>query len=490
MGEDGAFGRLLLRLRKKAGLSQQELARAANVSASTIGALEHGKYLPQPLNRRALADALNLAGPARDAFIVAGDPGAGPSAVGTGIVAPPRPTTWLADRRDEITALAGLLAEDGRFVMVTGPAGVGKSRLALEVAATLADTFPDGIAFADLADLPDSGPILPAIATAVDLTEPGVLPLLPQIAARLRGRRLLLVLDNIDPVVEAARQIVDLLAAAPPLRVLVTSREALGVTEEEVFRLAPLDLTASAALFTERARRAGSSPSPIRSGVDQASDITLRAICGRLDGLPLAIELAARLHFLSPLQLYAGLGDRLRLLALGSRDFPARHRALRVALDESHARLTPEERIVFRRLATFRGGWTHEAAEAVCDPFVGQVQLSLIVPLILRALMNKSLVHGHGEGAYGPRFSLLDTTREYAAEHLAESGEEDVVRDRHADYYLEAAAAVAAQTEAGDTDAFAGFLPDEENFRAALLYLVAVGDRERVMWAARLLPLE
>lgn len=475
MDEGDTFGSLLKKARETAALTQAELAAAASVSINTVSVLERGLYLPGAGNLKRLANALKFTEHERQAFLRVGIGGDGRSTLVTRVVVPPRPTTWLANQRDEIAALVGRLAGGARLVTVTGPPGVGKSRLALEAVRGLDDAFPDGIAFADLAELRDPALVMSGIATAVGVGERGTLPLRAQLAADLRERRLPLVLDNVDPVVEAAGEIVGLLADAPPLQVLTTSRVVLSVTREELFPVSPLDLAAAAGLFTERARAVATKPSsPPPDAAAEAA--TVREICERLDGLPLAIELAAGLRFLTPAEVLARLDARLRLLARGSRDLPARQRGLRAVLDESHERLTPEERIVFRRLAAFHGGWAREDAEAVCDPADGAARLGVAVPVILGALADKSLVRVAGEGGPDLRFSMFGTINEYAAARLRESGEERDILRRHAEHYLRLLATAYALVNAYDPVTLSWLERESANLGATIDWTLAYRD--------------
>ncbi len=471
-----AFGARLRRLRKRALLTQEQLAERAGLTTDSIGGYEQGRHAPSLYTIRALADALGLSGAALEAFVaVAGDPsGAGTPDAAPAIMPPsppPRPRTPFFERDDDLAAVARLLGGESRLVTLTGPPGVGKSRLALEAAARFAAASKGGVGFADLAPLRDPTLVATAVAGAVGLAERGARPLPEQIAAHLGGRPLLLVLDNIDPVVEAAQFLADLVAAAPGLRVLATGREALRITGETRYPVVPLDTASAAMLFVERARAADPSFDP------QAHRANIAGICARLEGLPLALELAAaRLRFLAPGEVLTGLESRLRLLAHGPRDLPPHQRALRAAIDWSHDLLTADERLVFRRLAVFAGGCTIGAATAVCDRAEGLSPPTLAAPVVLEALVDKSLVHEGGSGHDNVRFAMLDTLREYADERLAESGERARARAGHTRHYLAAGFRLLEMPGGPDAAALDLLEREGDNLRASMLWCLAGRD--------------
>jgi class 3 adenylate cyclase len=285
------------------------------------------------------------------------------------------PATPLIGRDAEIGEILRLLEGEARLLTITGPGGTGKTRLALEVAAEALSRFPDGVYFVDLSPLRDPVYVTPTIAGVLGVREAASEPLRDTLARYLAQRRLLLVLDNCEHVLEAAFDIVALLAAAPHLAILATSREPLHVQAEQEYPLAPLPLPAaqseadlatlsripSVALFVARAQAIDS-----RFALTAENAVAVAAICRRLDGLPLAIELAAaRVRLLPPAALLARLERRLAILTGGARDLPARQRTLRDTIAWSHELLTPEEQLLFRRLAVFVGGFTLEGAESV-----------------------------------------------------------------------------------------------------------------------------
>uniref|UniRef100_UPI0007C75BFF ATP-binding protein n=1 Tax=Nonomuraea pusilla TaxID=46177 RepID=UPI0007C75BFF len=328
----------------------------------------------------------------------------------------PAPLTGLVGRDADLEEVRALL-EASRLVTLTGPGGVGKTSLALEAArgvAAAAEPYPDGVWLVELAGADDPAG---AVAAVLGVRDDGAGPLAPRLARALADRRALLVLDNCEHLVEAVAALVAaLLRAAPPLRVLVTSQEPLGVTGERVRPVPPLSQADAVRLFTARAA--------LPPGDHASGDVA--TVCRRLDGIPLALELAAtRVRALGVRGVAQRLDDRFRLLNAGPRDAPARQRTLRAVIDWSWEPLTQEERVVLRRLSFHADGCTLEAAEEVCaEPGVDVLD-------VLARLVDRSLV----VVAEGPRYRLLESVAAYCAERLREAGEHDLVRERHARHY-------------------------------------------------------
>jgi len=357
----------------------------------------------------------------------------------------PAPATRLIGRERELGEVERLLGLPGiRLVTITGPGGIGKTRLALEAGARASDEFANGVVFVGLAALTDRALVIPTIAEALGVTEQAGEPLPQTLADALCFRELLLVLDNIEQVLEAAPALADLLVAAPRLKLLCTSRARLRLSGEHVYRVPPLTLpnpaqlgdlsavskSAAVVLFSERARAVKPA---FALTAENASAVA--EVCTRLEGVPLAIELAAaRIRTLPPRALLERLGRHLPLLTEGAWDLPARQQTLRATIDWSYELLTRAEQSLFARLGVFVGDWSFEAAELVCAPED--------VLQALTGLLDNSLV-GDEAGLGEPRYRMLETVREYALERLDEDAEAGQVRDRHAQAFV----ALAEQAE-------------------------------------------
>jgi predicted ATPase/DNA-binding SARP family transcriptional activator len=413
----------------------------------------------------------------------------------------PIPPTPLIGREWEMETLHGLLRDGPRLLTLTGPAGTGKTRLALEVAANLRDHVADGIFFVDLAPLRDPSLVVAAVAQALGVREASDVPLLASLKRVLREKQLVLLLDNFEHLLDAATAVAELFQGALRLKVLVTSRAPLRLRGEQEFPVLPLPVPdrngtltvealsrcPSVALFTQRAM---SVKSEFVVTAEEAPAVA--EICCRLDGLPLAIELAAvRTKLLPPRALLARLGKRLDLLTDGARDLPARQRTLRDAIAWSHDLLNEGEQRLFRRLSVFVGGCTLEAVEAVCDSKVeceGVRPLGMPVLDGVASLVDKSLVR-QVEGINGePRFQMLETIREYGLECLVKSGEERAVRRQHAAYFTRFAEETGVKLfGAGEAVWLDQLEREHNNLRAALDWLTEHGEAEASLWlAARL----
>lgn len=343
-------------------------------------------------------------------------------------------------REQEIAEVKRLL-ESARLVTLTGPGGAGKTRLSQRVAVSMVGNYADGVCFVALAATPEPELVPNSIAKVLGVVEQPNRPLVESLGRFLLGKQMLLVLDNYEHVMEAASLVTELLAAAPRLSIVATSREVLRLNGEFEYPVPPLILPdptgagsvaelsgyESVALFVQRAE--ASSPS-FRLTEENAPAVA--GICARLDGLPLAIELAAaKIKLFRPQQILERLENRLGLLTRGSRDLPERQRTLRDTIDWSYNLLDEDERRLFARLGVFSGGRSLEAVEGICGPGLDIDALDG-----LESLLNKSLLYQEEGPVDEPRFIMLETIHEYARERLKQSGEERQIRDRHLDYFL------------------------------------------------------
>ncbi len=500
-----SFAHLLRRFRRAASLTQEQLAERANLSARAVSDLERDDdRVPRRDTLELLADALRLSPedraildqtvrrthatspPSQQSASVAAEPDAN-----TPDDLPPQPTAFIGREHAVEAVRARLLDPETRLLTLTGPGGVGKTRLSLQAAVATRPAFADGVVFVPLAPIGDPDLVLSTIAQTLSVGETPGQAIGDTLAVSLRGKRMLLVLDNFEQVLLAGTPLMALLASAPDVKALVTSRSPLHVRGERVYPVSPLAVPTpplppletlsqyeAVRLFIARAHDA--QPDFV---VTNETAPAVAEICARLDGLPLAIELAAaRTRLLSPDALLARLSNRLKVVTGGGKDLPARQQTLRAAIDWSYSLLDPGEQTLFARLAVFVGGRTLEAVEAVCDMGGG---LPFDALDGVESLLDKSLLRREAGANGEPRLVMLETIHEYARERLTASGEEKALREAHLAYYLQFAERAEPELVGSKQKMWLDRLAVEhDNLRAALGWTQEQGETERGLQVA------
>jgi predicted ATPase/transcriptional regulator with XRE-family HTH domain len=501
-----SFGEWVKRRRGALGLTQDGLARRIYCSLAMIRKIEADERRPSQQLAELLTEHLALKADKQQLFVLIarGERGvehlpppedlAAAEALPDPIAFPslPMPPTGLIGRNHNIVAVRALLLRaDVHLVTLTGPPGIGKTRLSIAVAADIQDQFADGIAFIPLTPIQEPNLVISTIGQALGVMESAGRPLLDGLKAFLRERQVLLVLDNFEQVLQATPQIAELIASAPHLKLLVTSRVALRLLSEQRFVVPPLALPgmnrlhsapdlvdvlsgyAAIELFVQRAQAVTQTFT-----LTPENAVAIAAICVRVDGLPLAIELAAtRIALFTPQELLARLEHRLALLTGGALDLPVRQQTLRGAIAWSYGLLSDSEQTLLRRLGIFVGGFTLSAAERISN----EADLGISVLDGVAALIDKSLVY-QADGAHQPktgetRFALLETIREFALEQLTVSGEATTIRQQHAHVFLTLAEVSSSYRYGAMQQEWLARLDlDHDNLRAALAWSLTDDD--------------
>jgi predicted ATPase/transcriptional regulator with XRE-family HTH domain len=490
------FAALLRAHRTAAGLSQEELAERAGLSRRGISDLERGiRRTPYLETVRRLADALHLddlaraelQGAVRRAMTTSAhvDPETGAAARRPLL---PKPLTSFVGREHEMQVVRRLLAST-RLLTLVGAGGVGKTRLALEVASELVPEYPDGVHVVELAPLADAALVTQLVASALGVRDQIGRPLIDTLVLALLDKRLLLVLDNCEHLVRACAELVyDLLRQCARLRILATSREPLGLAGETRWRVPSLslpDANRSSAReqleASEAVRLFGERAQSVLASFGQAEHELRRVgeVCRRLDGIPLAIELAASLvSGLTVDQIADHLDDRFGLLASGTREALPRHQTLRAMVDWSYDLLDEPQRQLLQRLSVFAGGWTLEAAQKVCGGGRADSLMSEVLHLLLR-LVDQSLVVADMPAGGGARYRLLETLRQYGRERLLATSAAEAVQREHAIYFTALAEEADSHLRDAQQQLWHGVLDVEiDNLRAALQWWIDRGQAE------------
>ncbi len=489
MTAETSFGQWLRQRRKALDLTREQLAQRVSCAVVTITKLEAGERRPSRQIAELLAEHLNIPTDQRPAFVSFARGEATDSATPWGTPFHPLTNlspqlTALIGREADVTAIRKrLLQSESRLLTLVGPPGVGKTRLALQVAADVLDAFVDGVFVVALAPISDATLLPATIASTLGVQESGQQTPLERLKLYLRDRHMLLVLDNFEQILPAAPLLAELLTVCPSLKILVTSRAPLRIRPERQFPVSPLALPdlehlpdvqtvsgyASITLFLERAQAVKPD-----FALTQESAPTVAALCTRLDGLPLAIELiSARIKLLPPLALLERLYGRLMLQSDGLRDIEPRHRTLNNAIEWSYHLLNAEEQTLFRRLGVFVGGWTLDTAEAVC---LDTLRVNILDGLA--SLLDKNLIKQEAMSEGEPRFGMLETIREYALERLASNGELESLQQRHADYFLSLIAPPIRAIQPKYKDRWDELEVEHPNLRAALTWSLKAEDQE------------
>jgi predicted ATPase/DNA-binding XRE family transcriptional regulator len=488
-----SFAGLLRQLRAEAWLTQEELAEAAKLSPRSVSDLERGiSRTARKETALLLADALGLAGPVRVVFVAAARgkaPAADVQAARLGVPSParhnlPASLTSFVGREQDLARLEGLLGQ-ARLVTLTGPAGAGKTRLALELASGVLGRFPDGAWLVDLASLSDASLAAAAALSAVGAPGQPGRPAIDTLTDFLIPRRTLVVLDNCEHLLDGCAELVGrLLAACPDVKVLATTREAMNIPGEVLWKVRPLTIpdedcaldglqsSEAVVLFTDRTRAV---EPDFEITTQNAGAVT--QICRRLDGMPLAIELAAsRVRSMAVQELSSRLDDRFHLLTGGTRTALPRQRTLEATITWSYDLLSEAERVLFDRLSVFSGGCTTDSARRVCSG--GAVSEERVLELV-GLLADRSMLVADKNGERKTRYRMLETLRQFGRERLAARGESEAVRRRHLDWAINFAESYTAPTGPAKQDPET--IAEEHNLRAAVEWTLDAGDEESAL---------